>query len=513
MQKQNVIRVLRVDFEVKKLHFAAAGDNESQTFTLFTRAVGPNDMIRIGKMHFVPDPKELRNQSSVSIEPTREFQATIYGLAHQTRMDVCDEHTHQFTEIPRFSAIDDHHGKKNALYLSEHLPEPATMLMTVFGRGLKHFQARVWNRKEGCFEPVERLEIIGSPLEILCQDNQPTQIGEDPYARHRIIPGWEQGRLERLRVFVVGLGGNGAAVWQGLVGSGVGRSGGWLKGCDGDHIEASNLPRIPYALPEDIGKPKAVVAQRYARRKTPGLHVSCYQDSIASESMQQVAKEANVIVGAVDNDGGRKIMNGIAIRYLVVYLDLSTEIIPEKDSFEAVGQVRVVIPGKTGCLICSGTIDPTEAALDLLSQESRQERARVGYVRGSDETPTPSVSHLNGVTAHLAMSQLLRVVFGEAMEGKEFLHYDRQNCEMIIASCPPIPDCPVCGTKGYLGAGDEDSQPMLANDDGRIRRVRFSDGKIIEEQTSKDSASEENEPGEPGKRQGPIECVGMTRNA
>lgn len=303
MRTQNVIRVLRGDFEAKRRHFAAAGDNESQTFTLFTRAAGPNCRIHIGKMHFVPDPEELRNQSSVSIEPTHKFQAMVYGLAHQTGLDVGDEHTHPFTEVPRFSGIDDHHGQRNALYLSERLPGPATMLMTVFGRDLKHFQAQVWNRLQGRFEPVERLEIVGSPLEILCENNQPTQVGEDPYARHRIIPGWEQGRLERLKVFVVGLGGNGAPVWQSLVSLGVGQNGGWLKACDGDCVEASNLPRIPYAFAEDIGKPKAIMAQRYARRKAPELDAICYQDSIASESMQEMAKEANLIIGTVDNDG------------------------------------------------------------------------------------------------------------------------------------------------------------------------------------------------------------------
>ena len=480
MRKRNVIRILRGDFEVKKRHFAAAGDNESQTFTLYTRTTCPDCAIYIGRVNFVPDPKELRNQSSVSIEPAREFQAMVYGAAHYTGMDVGDEHTHQFTERPRFSGIDQHHGKKNAVYLSEHLPEPATMLMTVFGRGMKHFQAWAWNRETSCFEPVERLEIIGSPMEILSEQDPATQVGEDPYARHRIIPGWEQGRLERLKVLVVGLGGNGAPLWQDLVSLGTGQDGGWLKGCDPDTIETSNLPRIPYAFPEDVGKPKAGVAQRYARRKAPGMNAVCYQDSIARESMQQIAKEANVIVGAVDRDGARKIMNSIAIRHLVAYLDLSTEIIPANDSFEAVGQVRAVIPGKTGCLICSGAIDATEAALDLSSEESQRERARFGYVRGSDETPTPSVLHLNNVSASLAISQFLRVVFGEAMEGKEFLHYDRQNCEMMVAACPPSPDCPVCGIKGYLGAGDEDAEPVLANDDGRIGRIAFADGKIIE---------------------------------
>jgi molybdopterin/thiamine biosynthesis adenylyltransferase len=483
MQYENVIRVLRTDFEAKRRHFEAAGNNESQTFTLYTRSIGPNSSIRLGRVHVVPDPKELRNQSSVSIEPTRELQTSVYCLAHQTGMDVGDEHTHPFTEVPCFSGIDDHHGTQNAIYLTKQLPEPATMLMTVFGRDMKHFQARVWNRQKERFEPVHRLEVIGSPMEVFTEGDCLPPPGVDPYARHRIIPGWEQGRLEKLKVLVVGLGGNGAVMWQSLVGLGVGRNGGWLKGCDADLVEASNLPRIPYAFPNDIGTPKATIAELYARHKTPDLNAVCYRDSITSEGMQQIAKESNVIIGAIDNDGGRKIMDGIAIRHLVVYLDLSTEIIPAGDSFEAVGQVRVVLPGTTGCLTCLGMIDPTEAALDLLPEAARRQRAHAGYVRGSDETPTPSVSHLNGVTAHLAISQFLRVVFGEAVEGKEFLQYDRQNCEMIVASCPPTPGCPVCGTRGYLGAGDEDGLAELVNTDGRIGRFSLSGLQVSDTRT------------------------------
>ncbi len=493
MQEQNIIRISRADFEVKRRHFLAAGNNESQMFTLFTRATGRDYTVYINRLNLVPDPEELRNQSSVSIEPAREFQTRIYGLAHHTGMDVGDDHTHPFTETPQFSAIDNYHGKKAALYLSKRLPQPTTMLMTVFGRDLKHFQAHVWNRKKHCFEPVKRLEIIGSPMEILCEDDQPTQTGEDPYARHRIIPGWKQTLLGKLKVFLAGLGGNGAAIWQSLVGLGVGRNGGWLRSCDDDRYEASNLPRIPYATPEDIGKAKAVVAQQYAKRKAPELNVSCYCDSVASERMQHVAKEANVIVGALDNDGARKIMNQIACRYQVVYLDLSAEIIPENDTFEAVGQVRVVIPGKTGCLICSGMIDASEAALDLMPDDRQRQRARVGYVRGSDETPTASVSHLNGVTAHLAVSQFLRVVFGEGIDGKDFLHYDRQNCQLVAASCPPVPKCPVCGIKGYLSVGDEGPQTNLINGEGRIGRFTFAKGNTIENADDDRNPSEENE--------------------
>jgi len=480
MKKDNIIRYSQGDFETLGKHFEAAGANETQVFTLFSHAFSRRCNIYTAKIHLLPDQKELRNQSPVSIEPTRGFQAVAYGLAYEMGKSVGDQHDHPFTDKPHFSSVDDYHGKKNAAYLSEYLPGSATMLMVVFGEGLKHFQARVWNREKACFEPVERLEVLGSPTYILEERTIADVSGDDPYARHRIIPGWEQGRLEKLKVLLAGLGGNGALVLQNLVALGVGKSSGWLKACDPDVVEASNLPRIPYARAKDVGKLKAVIAEAYARHKDPDINASCYCESINSERMLNFAKEANVIFGCVDGDGPRKILNRCAVRYVIPLVDVGSEIIPDKDYYEAVGQVRIVIPGKTGCLMCSGIIDPSEAALDLLPEDVQKQRAQAGYVRGTGQTPAPSVLHLNGVTSHLAVSQFLRLVFGEGLGGREFVHYDRQGCQMLAASVPPDPDCPVCGAKGYLGAGDDECEFMSQGGDLPIGRFELQDGNITE---------------------------------
>jgi molybdopterin/thiamine biosynthesis adenylyltransferase len=493
MKKTNIIRYQQADFEYLKKHFEAAGENETQVFTLFSNVVTQSCNIYIANIHLIPDQKELRNQSPVSIEPSREFQAIAYGLAYETAKSLCDEHDHPFTNKPHFSSIDNYHGKKNAIDLSKYLPDSATMLMVVFGNGMKHFQAQVWNREESCFEPIYRLEVLGSPTYILEEDATATAnvSADDPYARHRIIPGWEQDRLEKLKVLVAGLGGNGALKWESLVALGVGKSTGWLKGCDPDKIEASNSPRIPYARAKDVGKSKAEIAEAYARNKDPDINASCYCESIDSEKMLDYAKEANVIVDCVDRDGPRKILNRYAVRYAIPLISIGSEIIPAEDSYEAVGQVRVIIPGKTGCLMCSGMIDPSEAALDLLSEDTKKQRAKAGYVRGTDQTPTPSVLHLNGVASHLAVSQFLRLVFGEKLNGKEFMHYDRQSCNILVASVPPDPDCPVCGVKGYLAAGDDKYEYVASSDDSSIGKFELRDGNVIEQVIQKADSLEE----------------------
>ena len=144
--------------------------------------------------------------------------------------------------------------------------------------------------------------------------------------------------------------------------------------------------------------------------------------------------------------------------------------------------------------MCSGMIDPSEAALDLLPEDQRQARANMGYVRGTGDTPTPSVLHLNGVTSHLAVSQFLRLVFGEGLGGKEFLHYDRQKCQLVAASVPSNSNCPVCGRKGYLGAGDELPAVEPPDKESQGQSSLLLDGAVIEEPSKHGTELDSKEP-------------------
>lgn len=462
MEKIKTIRFATEDFNILTNHLAKSGEDESFVYSLFSKAVSCDADIYICKQLIIPDANELRNQTRVSIEPDQKYQAIAYGLAYDQGLSIFDTHTHPFSSNAHFSCIDDSHGIKNAKYIAKNFPENTTMGMIVFGKGFDNFEARIWNRKKECFEPVNRIEVLGSPTKILTVNKKSVPMGvDDPYARHRIIPGWEQGLLENLKVFVCGLGGNGALIFDSLLALGIGSKDGWIKACDPDILEASNLPRIPYAYPEEVGISKAKIAQVHADNRTPELNVYCYDESIEDEKMQNLIKEANIVIGAIDNDGARLILNGLAARYMIPYLDIGTEIIPDGSKYEAIGQVQTFIPGKTGCLVCSGAIDPSEAALDVMGEEDNARYERVGYIRGTNETPTPSVLHLNGVTSHLAISQFLRLIFNDGFTGKEYLHYNRQAATIISASVAQNNDCPVCGIQGYLGTGDEDLESML----------------------------------------------------
>jgi molybdopterin/thiamine biosynthesis adenylyltransferase len=464
MKANNIIRFSSEDYKAITTHLSRAGEDESFIYGLFSMAKSKENTIYICSRLIIPDKKELQGQSRISIEPGRQYQAVTYGLAYELGKSIIDIHTHPFTINARFSSIDDHHGTINAKYIADKFPDTSTMGMVVLGKGFDNFEARIWNKSNKRFEPASRIEILGSPTMILVNPKADiASLKDDIYARHKIIPGWRQGLLEDLKVFVCGLGGNGALIFDSLLSLGVGKRNGWIKSCDPDVLEASNLPRIPYAYPAEVGMSKAEIAQLHADNKTPQLNVACYQNGVEDKEIQDYMKEANIIFGAIDNDGARMIINGHAARYAIPYIDLGTEIIPEGTAYEAVGQTHVFIPGKTACLVCTGAIDPSKAALDSMSKEDNAEYRRAGYVRGTAETPTPSVLHLNGVISHLAISQFLKMIFADNFDGKEYVHYNRQKSLLLAASSVRDDQCPVCGQSGYIGDGDEDnSKNVLA---------------------------------------------------
>jgi len=75
--------------------------------------------------------------------------------------------------------------------------------------------------------------------------------------RHIPIPGFSQEALSQAKILVVGAGGIGGEIGEGLVRKGVG----FCQFVDGDHVEVSNLNR-QFFYKKDLGKNKAVVLVR-----------------------------------------------------------------------------------------------------------------------------------------------------------------------------------------------------------------------------------------------------------
>ena len=104
---------------------------------------------------------------------------------------------------------------------------------------------------------------------------------------------------------VIGCGGLGTNVAVHLAGAGIGKI--WL--CDFDTVQTRNLNRQFFYTPADTGKPKCDLLAARLQRYAPETAVVSVAKRITCEADLSFAKEAEIIVLAVDNIDARRIVN------------------------------------------------------------------------------------------------------------------------------------------------------------------------------------------------------------
>lgn len=216
-----------------------------------------------------------------------------------------------------------------------------------------------------------------------------------------------QRMLGRLRVGVVGAGGTGSPVVQNLVYLGV-RD---FVVVDDDAADETSMNRLVTAAAADLGTAKGILARRLIRSVAPTASVRHIPSKLQSQDALDALKGVDLLVGCVDNDGARLILNELALAYEIPYLDLAVGIDAEEGCVNiAGGRLCVVLPGGA-CLYCMDEIDPTEARFFLDTEEERAFQVARGYVRGMN-VKAPAVVSLNAALAALAVNELAVLVSG-----------------------------------------------------------------------------------------------------
>jgi len=473
------LRITRPTFDGLRRHLAQDPDVEQFAFALYTEARTAAGTALIVQDLFLPGCDDLQQQSAASVIPAKRFQAMVYLLAQQRGHGILDIHTHCHPGAPVFSPVDESGTARNARCICKMLAAPAPTASLVFSNNLTAHDAVVYDRSLGGYRTIDWIDVLGRRIEVrrTAEPAAHRQADDPQFARQTLIPGWDQATLARQRVAVVGAGGNGAQLIQTLVSIGVGTDG-WIAAVDHDLIEASNLPRIPYAAPHHVGHPKVTVAAAFAHRKNPAVRFYPYPCSVTEQAAVTRIKEATVIFGAGDGDGVRKFLNEIAVRHLIPYIDLGCGISAENDQVSAAGQVHVVFPGLNACLACCQAFDPSVAALELMDDETKAAHASRGYVVGAQAEATPSVANLNATVAQLGIAALLALVHGEAFGRWDYAHFNQLTAGVLTARSATKNGCPVCGPRGVLGIGDgrdyrlDTAQPGTQPPAARVEKTR-----------------------------------------
>ena len=332
----------------------------------------------------------------------------VLNRAAATGLALVEAHNHAYGP-PRFSNTDRAGLEPFANYVLDSFPEWP-------------YGATVWTDQlvygewfgrnddgETATGVLDRIVLVGPRLQVLTAADAKAPHSEIVDRQLAVFGVTGQQTLGQLRVGIVGLGGTGSHMAQNLAYLGA-RD---FVLIDQDRVEVTNLNRLVTATHDDEGSPKVATAKRAICSIAPSAAVEVIEAAVTSEddSVARSLAVADLIIGCVDNDGPRLLLNRISLAHQVPYLDVATGIaVDEGETIQAGGRVAFTVP-RGPCLACTGEIDVNEVRSYFLTEAERQRAQRHGYLIG-DDTPDPAVVSLNGLVVHVALNELTLWIAG-----------------------------------------------------------------------------------------------------
>ena len=163
------------------------------------------------------------------------------------------------------------------------------------------------------------------------------------YNRQLLIPelGEEgQRKLKGSHAVITGIGGLGCASATYLTAAGIGH----ITLVDFDTVELSDLNRQILYREEDIGKKKALVAQRQLSKLNATVELTPVFTRITEENALSIIDGADVVVDGLDNAAARLVVNAACVKNKAPYIYGGVSRLR--------GMVTTIIPRETPCLAC-----------------------------------------------------------------------------------------------------------------------------------------------------------------
>lgn len=423
-------------------------------------------------------------RTAYSVVPTDKTRLALYqgylsDRMHEDNVIILVVHSHPFQNIARLSAIDEASIEDDYQRLRALAGADVRIGWVVFGKDGATFDGVLV--REGKREPIEQITVVGSKHKILRRANvtpppaptpartmskvAPRRQQKELFARHRLIPRWDQEKLGNCTIGLVAAGGTGSNVLQGCLLSGIAREG-TIYVIDKDTVSLSNLPRLVYATEKDVGRPKALVAKAWVERLRPKQRVVALHGDALDPEVQRALAGCDLIVGAADEDLARLSNMHVAREHLRPYFDLGAGVSVNRMGDDEVvvfgGQVRVFIPTVTPCIACAfGGIDQTrvnrEIALRRAQADSTVAAAleRTGYLVGNatGELGVPSVHHVNAAVAAVAVDLIIQYLLSGLPEDFSSCVVDLTTPILSRVGATKGEMCPFCGRHAHFGQG------------------------------------------------------------
>ena len=215
---------------------------------------------------------------------------------------------------------------------------------------------------------------------------------DDRFHRFKLIGWWDQDKLARAKIVVIGAGALGNEIVKNLALLGIGN----LFIADKDRIENSNLSRSVLYRESDAGEFKATVAARAAKEIYPQMNVAAFNGDIVHDLGLGVFRWADLIIGGLDNREARLAINRACWKVNRPWIDGAIEQIQ--------GVARVFIPDGP-CYEC--TMSQRDWQL-LQMRRSCNLLTREEMERGK----TPTTPTISSIIAGVQCQEALKILHG-----------------------------------------------------------------------------------------------------
>ena len=238
---------------------------------------------------------------------------------------------------------------------------------------------------------------------------------------------WED--LQLKKVLIIGVGGVGSIIAEMLSRCGIGE----LYLIDLDVVEEVNLNRL-FFKDDHIGKTKVDAAKQILSMVNSDVVVHPFmQDVCASdfeEKFEEILKECDLVVSSLDNIPARLYINQKCVELNKTYVDTGAT------RSGLGGYVHLVIPFKTACYSCTGSIDMGKKEEGLSCTAS-----------------LPStIAIVASIATEICLKHLLE--FGTI---PDYIGFNALNDQYILQKMAKDPNCFVCGEKEFTKEEKEKS--------------------------------------------------------
>lgn len=226
---------------------------------------------------------------------------------------------------------------------------------------------------------------------------------DDRFSRFELIRWWDQERLARAKILVIGAGALGNEILKNLALLGVGN----IIIVDMDSIEHSNLSRSVLFRETDLGRAKAEVAAVRAKELFPSMNIMPICANAVSELGLGWFYWADVIIGGLDNREARLSINRNAFRAGKPWIDGAIEILN--------GVARVFMPPDGPCYECT----MSEVDWKMLYARRACSLLNRDEMLGGKTPTTPTVS---SIIAGVQCQEAVKILHGmPSLAGKGFI--------------------------------------------------------------------------------------------